>query len=270
MPATWTSDDVAFPLANRINPRNRADQVREGIIELIQSGAIEVGAKLPTEPQLGAMFGVGRSAIRSAVQSLVGSGLVEMRPGQGAFVRRFDISGLVRLASGILQLEAESAFELHEARAMIELTAARLAAKRRSDADLRAMSDAIDAYARIKDPEDVEGRVDADIAFHAAMIQAARNRVLVTMLDSISGVIRDHRIQYILRSVKAERDMVVDEHRGILDAIAASDEAQADRCVRRHMRLIWTQVRQRVDHPEARSPFEEDFLAAVDDDSSST
>lgn len=265
-----TADDVTISVANRINPRNRADQVRDGIIELIQSGAIEAGTKLPTEPQLGAMFGVGRSAIRSAVQSLVGSGLVEMRPGQGAFVRRIDVAELIRLASGVVRLEADSAFELHEARAMIELTAARLAAKRRSDADLQAMSDAIDAYARIEDPDDIEGRVDADIAFHAAIIQAARNRVVVTMLESISGVIRDHRIQYILRSVKAERDMVVDEHRGILAAIAAADEAEAVRSVRRHMRLIWTQVRQRVDHPEARSPFEEDFLAAVDDDPSST
>lgn len=265
-----TPDDLTIPQPIRINPRNRADQVRDGIIELIRSGAIQAGDKLPTEPQLGEMFGVGRSAIRSAVQSLVGSGLVEMRPGQGAYVRRIDIAELVRLATGVVQLEAESAFELHEARAMIELTAARLAAKRRSDADVQAMSDAIDTYARIQDADDIEGRVDADIAFHDAMIQAARNRILVTMLESISGMIRDHRIQYILRSAKEERDMVVDEHRGILAAVAAANEEEAVRRVRRHMRLIWTQVRQRVDHPEARSPFEEDFLAAVDDDPSST
>jgi DNA-binding FadR family transcriptional regulator len=151
---------------------------------------------------------------------------------------------------------------------MIELTAARLAAKRRSEADLQAMSDAIDTYARIESADDIEGRVDADIAFHAAMIQAARNRILVTMLESISGMVRDHRIQYILRSVKEERDMVVDEHRGILAAVASANEQEAVRRVRRHMRLVWTQVRQRVDHPEARSPFEDDFLAAVDDPSS--
>jgi DNA-binding FadR family transcriptional regulator len=132
------------------------------------------------------------------------------------------------------------------------------------------MSDAIDAYARVQDAGDVEGQVDADIAFHAAMIQATRNRVLVTMLESISGVVREHRLQYILRAKQEERDMVVDEHRGILDAIAASDDAEAVRRVRRHMRLVWTQVRERVDHPEERSPYEDDFLAAIDDDPSTT
>lgn len=259
------TDDRSLLRATRINPRNRADQVRDGIVELIQSGALEPGAKLPTEPQLGEMFGVGRSAIRSGVQSLVGSGLIEMRPGQGAFVRRVDVSDLVRLASGAVRLEAESAFELHEARAMIEVTSARFAARRRSDADLAAMAGAIDAYAAIAHPDDVEGRVDADIAFHAAMIEAARNRVLVTMLESISGVMREHRIQYILRSLRSERDMVVDEHRGILDAVAAADEAGAVRAIRRHMGLVWSQVRDRVDGAEARSPYEADFLSESGD-----
>ena len=64
--------------------------------------------------------------------------------------------------------------------------------------------------------------------------------------------------------------MVVDEHRDILEAIEASDEKEAVRRVRRHMRLVWNQVRERVDHPEERSPYESVFLAAVDDYPSST
>ncbi|HET8524056.1 MAG TPA: GntR family transcriptional regulator, partial [Thermomicrobiales bacterium] len=88
-----TSDDL--PLEDRgtargsfaatpVDARKRADQVRDKIVEMIREGYLQEGEKLPTEPQLSEMFGVGRSSVREAVQALIGLGVVEMRSGRGA------------------------------------------------------------------------------------------------------------------------------------------------------------------------------------------
>lgn len=261
--ADFASQYAAAP----IDARKRADQVRERLVSLIRDGHFREGEKLPTEPQLSQMFGVGRSSIREAVQSLIGTGLIEMRPGQGAFVRRFDVSDIVRLASGIVRLDYGSALELHEARVMLELTAARLAAHRRTDADLILMAESIERYIAAEEVGDIDGMVAEDVTFHAAMVGATRNHVLATMLESISGVMREHRRTYMLNSLDEERGLVVAEHKGILQAVAAGDQAEAVRKVRAHMRLIWNQVRRNLDHAEAARVSEEDLLAVVDQDS---
>jgi GntR family transcriptional repressor for pyruvate dehydrogenase complex len=248
-----------------IDPRKRADQVRDAIVALIRDGRLRPGEKLPTEPRLGAMFGVGRSAVRAAVQSLVGSGVIEMRPGQGAYIRRLDVSDVVRMTGSVVQLDFRSALELHEARASIELTAARLAARRRTKTDLERMRAAIDAYATAEEAGDIEGMVATDIAFHAALIGGARNRVLATMLDSISEILHEHRRQYILHADQTARGLVVSEHRGIYEAIAAADRAEAIDRVRRHLRLIWTQIRGHVEPPADALP-ERDLLELFADD----
>lgn len=243
-----------------IDPRKRADQVRDAIVALIRDGRLRPGEKLPTEPRLGAMFGVGRSAVRAAVQSLVGSGVVEMRPGQGAYIRRLDVSDVVRMTGPVVQLDYRSALELHEARASIELTAARLAARRRTEADLSRMRAAIDAYAAAEEAGDIAGMVATDIAFHAALIGGAGNRVLATMLDSVSEILHEHRRQYILHAGARDRGLVVSEHEGIYAAVAAADRAEAVRRVRRHMRRIWTQIRGRLDHHDEDAFPEHDLL----------
>src|SRR5687767_4941999 len=83
-----------------IDVRTRADQVRDAIIALIRDGELKEGDKLPTEPQLVEMFGVGRSSVRAAVQSLIGLGIVDMRPGRGAYVRRPSLDDVVRMVNG--------------------------------------------------------------------------------------------------------------------------------------------------------------------------
>ena len=152
-----------------IDARKRAEQVRDSLIALIRDGQLKDGDKLPTEPQLSAMFGVGRSSVREAVQSLVGLGIIEMRPGRGAFVSRVSLNDLVRMVDGAVRLEYSAALQMHEVRAMLEITAARLAATRRTDEDLEQMARAIDAYRQAGPESPNEALVTSDLAFHRAV-----------------------------------------------------------------------------------------------------
>ena len=241
-----------------IDSRKRADQVRDGLVELIRSGQYQEGDQLPTEPQLIEMFGVGRSSVRAAIQSLVGLGLVELRPGRGTYVRRLSVDHLVNILQGAFQLDFSSALHLHEARAMIETTAARLAAHRRTEADLDRMRHFVHEYAVAHAAGNLEEAIDADLAFHRTMIAAAQNPVLLSLLDSIAGLLKEHRREYGLPEDSKARTRVILEHDGITDALAEKDARLTERRVARHMRMIWDQIEtvssnqtdgQRAEHP---------------------
>jgi GntR family transcriptional repressor for pyruvate dehydrogenase complex len=226
----------------RIDPRKRADQVRERLVELMRNGDFKAGDKLPTEQQLMAMFGVGRSSVRAAIQSLVGLGVIELRPGLGSFVRPFSIDDVIGLVQGAVQLDYSTALHLHEVRAMLETTAARLAARRRTPVDLDEMRRQIDRYNLELETGNLEGSIDADISFHRALVSSAKNPVLISLLDSISDVLRDHRRHYGPLGIHPELAVVTPEHLAIYEAIEAQDAGQSVFRVSRHMRHIWNQI----------------------------
>jgi len=223
-----------------IQTRKRADQVRDHMLGLIQAGTWQAGQTLPTERELMDMFGVGRSSIRDAVQSLSGLGILESRQGYGVFVKRASIDDVRRIVSGALMLTQKAALQVVEAREVIELGAAKLAAERRTSEDLAEMSRAIDLTRVALEDSDVDMLVDSDISFHAAIMRAAGNDVLCTMLDSIAHILREHRRQTISR-VK-NRSVVLDAHQGIYHAILASDPVRAAELTERHYHILKHQI----------------------------
>jgi GntR family transcriptional repressor for pyruvate dehydrogenase complex len=252
--------------AKPIDVRKRADQVRDKIVELIREGYLQEGEKLPTEPQLSAMFGVGRSSVREAVQALIGLGIVEMRPGRGAYVRRLSLNDLVRMVDGAVKLEYGAALQLHEVRAMIEITAGRLAATRRTSDDLAQIENAILRYHIADHKNNPDALLEADLAFHAAIVKATHNDVLVSLLDSISGILREHRRQYGAATELSGRARVIADHENILAAIADGDPAETARRMQRHMRRIWIQI-ERLATKEGDSAFaDQSYLPMYDDD----
>jgi GntR family transcriptional repressor for pyruvate dehydrogenase complex len=233
---------------------------------MIREGYLQEGEKLPTEPQLSEMFGVGRSSVREAVQALIGLGVVEMRSGRGAFVRRLSLNDLVRMIDGAVRLEYGAALQVHEVRAMIEITASRLAATRRNDVDLAAMKDAILRYRMMERTGNPESLIDADLSFHRAIIEATHNEVLGTLFDSFSGLLREHRRQYGVANNPKSRALVVPEHEGIFAAIAAGNPAEAAKRMQHHMRMIWGQI-ERLATKEDESAFaDQSYLPMYDEE----
>lgn len=226
----------------RVDRRKRADQVRDGIVALLRAGNFQAGDRLPTEPQLMSMFGVGRSSVRAAIQSLAGLGIVELRPGIGTFVRPLSLEDVMSLVQDAVRLDYSAALHLHEVRAMIETTAARLAALRHSEADLGEMRQQIARYDEAIEDGNVEGSIEADMRFHRALVVAAKNPVLVSLLDSISDVLRDHRRHYGSSQHEANARAATFEHNAIYEAVARRDLEQSVIRVGRHMRIIWNQI----------------------------
>lgn len=150
------------------------------------SGAWVPGDRLPTEIQLAQLLGVGRSTVREAVRALVSSGMLESRQGSGTFVRprapRWgDLSARLRRA-GVL--------EVYEVRHGLELHAARLAATRRTEEDLRCLDAALARRRRARSAGRIAAFVDADLDFHRGVIAATHNPVLVELFDTFLDVLR--------------------------------------------------------------------------------
>jgi GntR family transcriptional repressor for pyruvate dehydrogenase complex len=233
-----------------IDSRKRADQVRDRLVDLMRTGDFPAGQKLPTEPELMEAFGVGRSSIRAAVQSLVGLGILERRPGVGTFVRSLTLDDLRGLVHRTVLLDYGEALQLHEIRTMLETTGARLAAKRRTDTDLQEMALQIDRYRAAYLASERETSIDADLGFHRAIVLASKNPMLLSLLDSISVNLKAHRREYGPFSDKRELDEVISEHTKIYEAIRARDAVESERVIARHMRHVWYQIEELTNRSE--------------------
>lgn len=181
----------------------------------IRAGALLPGARL-TETELAARLGMSRTPVREAIRQLEAEGLVVHQPRVGATLRALDYSEVT---------------ELYEMRAVLEGTAARLAARAASDvelAELAAINEEISAA-----QGDPERLYQLNRQFHAALLDAAKNRFLFAAVGAI------HKTMLILgpsTMEDAERATAAcSEHQAVLDALAARDGEAAEVAMRAHI-----------------------------------
>lgn len=203
---------------------------RQLVTELV-TGKYPVGSRLPAERELAALYDVSRPTVREAVIALEVQGLVEVRIGSGAYVVRMPVAedtppvGL-------------TAFDLTEARLLIESEAAALAATLASDEELESIAALVDAIDQ--ENRDPKGAERADRAFHLAIARATRNSAMAGAVESLWDM-RETSAQAALLHAKARNanvKPVVDEHRVIVDALRARDPEAARGAMRAHLSAV--------------------------------
>lgn len=207
-----------------------SEQVSLQLEELIETGAWPIGERIPPEPELVSQLGVSRNTVREAVRSLVHAGLLVTRQGDGTYVRA--ASGL----DAVLQkrLKRSNLLEVLEVRYALEQEAGRLAAIRRTDADIAAIKACMERCEIAAAEQHVENYVQADMELHLAVIQASHNSVLFdlysnmmeTVRSSITGVIQ----QFQWGSEYAQT------HRALVDKIIEQDVDGATEAVKAYIK----------------------------------
>jgi DNA-binding FadR family transcriptional regulator len=194
-----------------------AEAVFKDLLAQIQEGRLAVGEKLPSEAALAQGYGVSRSVIREALRSCAALGLTVSRTGKGTFV-------VSQRVAEDLALGAYSARDLHEARPHIEVPAAGLAARRRTEEDVRFLHDVVAAMEAEDDPQ---AWVELDTSFHAAVARISHNRVFEKVIADIREALF-HQSE-TLNVVAARQKRSDEEHLRIFHAIrdGAADEAEA-------------------------------------------
>ena len=161
-------------------------QVSDQLEQMIESGQYEVGQRIPTEPELMEMFSVSRNTIREAIKSLTWSGVLEVKQGDGTYVRATN-----RFHANMKQKYAQVSLEdIAEARNAMEITISYLAALRRTDEDMEKITQAYSRRKGIKDS--VKENTQADMEFHMSIAQACQNVILTDLYSSISDYLEDH------------------------------------------------------------------------------
>lgn len=222
--------------AIRRKPRTLALELVEALGDRIRDGRLPLGAKLPTEAAIMAEFGVSRTVVREAISKLQASGLVETRHGIGTFVQGLGQAPGFKITPDQFST-LRDVIAVLELRIGVETEAAALAAQRRTDTQLAAMREALDAVATAVDA----GRdaVSADFQFHLEIARATQNSHFAELMGTLGSMIiprarldapdtpDDERRQY-LRRVNAE-------HESIYDAIAGQDPDAARAAMRTHL-----------------------------------
>jgi len=163
------------------------DQVIAQLRGQIASGEWPVGSRIPTEPELVEQLGVARNTVREAVRALAHAGLLDIRQGAGTFVKTTsELAAVMRRRYGDARQR-----DLRELRRALEVEAARLAARRRTEADLGAIDAGMARREAAWESGDVDAFVEADSALHHTLVSAAGNAALLDLYADLGEVVRD-------------------------------------------------------------------------------
>lgn len=190
------------------------------IKQMILSGRLAPGGRLPREADLAAELGLSRNSLREAVKALSVFRILEVRQGDGTYVSSLEPAILLDAMGFLMEFHSDdSILQVLQVRRILEPVATGMAASLRTDEQLeqlRAMAarDTLDTSA--------QDLVDHDLAFHSAIAAASGNPVLAGMLDSISMPTSRARVWRGLTQQDAVAS-TIEQHRGIVEAIAAGD-----------------------------------------------
>lgn len=162
---------------SKIIKKSLAEEIADKLKEQIADGRYQVNDKLPTEPELMAEFGVGRSSIREATKSLVQSGILRIQQGAGTFVEH--ISGNPEPMEA--RLKRARSQDLDEVRQLLEIKIAEKAAINRSQKDILTMKGYLEIRKKTGDAGLLEECIDADVNFHIAIAEASKNEILTDL-----------------------------------------------------------------------------------------
>ncbi|MBA0126640.1 FadR family transcriptional regulator [Haloechinothrix sp. YIM 98757] len=195
------------------------EQVIGQLRDAITGGEWPVGHRIPTEPELAASLNVGRNTVREAVRALMHSGLLEVRQGDGTYVRATsEVSGAIHRLCGSELREAL------EVRRTLEVEGARLAAIHHTPEELREMTELLDERDAARHRDRFEEFVRTDAAFHTAVVRSAHNTLLTELYHGLTEVVRGSVAATSPQHTAPGHDI---EHRGLLNAIAERDPERA-------------------------------------------
>lgn len=197
---------------------NLIDQAVGRLRLQITSGAWAVGSRIPPEPELTDLIGVGRNTVREAVQSLVHAGMLERRQGSGTYV----ISDSELATAMGRSIAGAHQKDVLEVRRCLEVECARLAASRRTDEHVDQLRVLRDQRSAAHASGDIDAMVTADLTFHRAIAEATGNPVLSALYDNL--------LDAITANIRFNFEHPVGDdtaHHALVEAIADRDAASA-------------------------------------------
>ncbi|GGJ97209.1 HTH-type transcriptional regulator LutR [Lentibacillus kapialis] len=231
----------------KIQTKKIYEEVAESIIDKIRNTQLKPGEKLPSVEQLAANFDVGKSAIREALSGLRSMGLLEMKQGEGTYVKSFDPSKFSLPVTIAFLMKKNDVKELYELRKILEVGTASLAAKVHNEEDLIPIEKALIVMGNAKGDEDLAASADMD--FHIAIAHAAHNQLLLNLISSVSGLISEtiRETRKVLLYSENRSETLYMEHERIFNAIKNRKPEEAHEHMYTHLDEVNRELVQYID-----------------------
>ena len=238
----------AFEKIEAIKIENPADKIIRQLKNLISTGQLKPGDRLPAERLLADRFGVGRSYIREAILKLEFYGLLKTSPQSGTYVSSYSLKILDSIFLDLINFNKDDFASLIEARYYLEIDSAKLAAERRNENDIIKMVEALNEY----DEKFRKGQsaVNEDLLFHVKIAAATKNTVIESMILILVPDLM--KIINVVDSGDGEnKKHAVEQHHKILDAIVSQDADAAGKAMSAHLKEIFDNRFTIRSHPES-------------------
>jgi GntR family transcriptional repressor for pyruvate dehydrogenase complex len=224
---------ISAELFPSLKSKQLVDLVVHEVIRMITENKLQPGTKLPPEIKLAERLCVSRTVVREAVRGLIAKGLVETRHGVGTIVREIGGDQLSDHFSMMLHMNEVTLENLHQVRSILEVETAGIAAAQATSTELKKLERLVEDLEKGATSDPV-AYVESDAAFHRHLAAMSHNPMLVMLLDSIGGTLKQVRLS-VAKHPGISREGVPD-HRKIMQRVRARDISGAQRAMRRHLK----------------------------------
>ena len=218
------------------------EQIVDQIGVLVAGGQLKPGDRLPSERELVERFQVSRASIREAISALEMMGLIEVRSGEGTYIRHVNIDSVVAPLAWMLFIEKDADLELYEVRKILEVQAAGVAAERAQEDAIRDMYEALEAM-RLDLENDCLGE-SADLQFHLAIARGTHNKILIRLMNTIADTM--HKTLQSSRGKLYEDETtpgrLYQEHCSLYEAIKNHNVLEAQQLMLDHLVGVESQL----------------------------
>lgn len=192
------------------------EEIVEQLKEMISNGELKPGQKLPSERDMAESLGVSRASVREALTALEAIGILDIRPGEGTFVRETSVSATFAPLAMVLEMEQNPGGQLMEVRRVLETEMAALAAQRATEEDLKNIKTNLN---HMKTAQTISQSVEADLRFHFTIAEATHNTILLRIMNTVADLMHNaFRVQR--EELFADKGTeIICEHEAIYNAI---------------------------------------------------
>lgn len=229
------TDDVLINNLKKIVVESPVDKIINQIRELIASGQLKPGDRLPSERKLSEAMNVGRTYVRDAIKKLEFYGVLKTLPQSGTVVAGIGMIALEGVISDVLKLEKADFASLVESRVILEIEMVKLAAQRRTEEDIHELEAALEKYYNKISLN--EQAVDEDMMFHLKIAEASHNNVLKSLMLIIMP---DILANYYKLNVCSNDRLIsrYNEHKAVFDSIVSQDAVASEKAMRLHLKDV--------------------------------
>lgn len=217
------------------------ENITQQIVNMIKSGELLPGDRLPTERELAEKLGVSRPVVRESLRTLEASGFIESNIGSGTFVREMSLTDVITPFSDSVNLDKKTILELIDLRALLESETVRLATIKINPEGEAKLSYALDLME--KEVQRGEIGLNGDNIFHETIAEIAGNSALRDILNLCKSLLRATRKAAL--ETPGQPLKAIDDHKEMFIAIKEKDTKRAVKLIKEHMQKAHTNIEKR-------------------------